>query len=223
MKASPVLIGTAALFVVLALSGCSATPPVSEATPSVTDIESASPTPTPTADPSPFDVNPDDYLVAGTPYVFDDEGFWGGDWAFYTDESKSVMCDISILSGDPGSNFCWVTPGHEAEATYGLPASAGTAADCSEGPDGYMVGMVGEPEDPTKTAGFAGCHTYLWLDAAAIAKTKVLPPFGVLTITDEVQPDESYTCSVADGAATCTSKVPAASFTFGLHVASFTN
>ena len=221
MKAKIILTGTAALSLVFGLSACFGASPAPTPVSSPPTSESASPTPSPTPTPTPFAVNPDDYLIDGTPYVLDSDGFWGASWGFFTDDSRSVMCIITLLSGDPSNSWCWIMPGHESEVTYALPASADPSG-CPDSNDGYMVGLQSQQDDPNQSAAFTLCHTSPPIPAPAFAKTKVLPPLGSLTITDKRNADDSYTCSAKDGAATCTMKTPAASFTFGLHVATLT-
>jgi hypothetical protein len=219
------------LFVVFALtavllSGCATAAPVSAPAPtapatalvvaSPTATAPAAPVPTPTATTPavPAAINAADYLVEGKPHHPDSNGEWYGRWAFYTDATKDVFCDIFIFSGDGPAVHCYLTSkALDAQAAYTVPSSISSACGSS---GSYGVALDAESLYP-KLAGFIGCDPFIDQAKTAIqAKTKVLPDGAKLTVSP-------YFCTVSAGIATCTDtqESPHASLTFGLQAATF--
>jgi predicted small lipoprotein YifL len=197
-----------ALPFVLALAACAPARPIHlppKAAPS-----SASPTSSPP-------VNPANYLVEGTPDVPDSNGEWYGEWAFYTDASKSVWCQFTVFSGDnPGAN-CSIVPADRSRVTYPLPA--GSSAGCATSNwDGYTLGLGASVDDlMPQDAGWDQCFGNDPASAADLAKTLVLPSGATLAVAP-------FSCTVSAGVATCSESVTggaAATVTLGLHTASF--
>ena len=201
----------AALAVALLLAGCTPEAPEPTAAPGSQGATSAPSTPTPTEE-APETVDPADFLLDGTPGVVDADGFWKGHYGFYTDDSKAVRCDVWVFSGDSGGVICAVTPGSESLVTYARPA-----ADC-DGSDGYLAdgysAGINYKVFMTGTTGFEGCGSGASDFAGA---TRVLKDNQTLVVSHD---PESFTCTVAAGAATCTDAA-GASITFGLAVATF--
>jgi hypothetical protein len=99
-------------------------------------------------------INPAQYLIEGTPNVPDANGDWYGEWAFYTDASKSVWCRFTIFSGDNPGATCAIVPADRGQVTCPLPA--GTSVGCATtNTDGYTLAMGGSADDliPNADAG----------------------------------------------------------------------
>jgi hypothetical protein len=219
MVTSARILATATVGIALALSlvGCGS--PVAQ-TPSPT-TSSAAPTaaaPSPAA--TPETVDPSSYLLEGTPGVFDANGEWSGHYGFFTDDTKTVRCDIWIFSGDSGGVLCAITPGNESKRTYAVPASVNTMCDesSSNAADGYSVGINFKVFGAATSAGFTGCRADIENDPAIVAATKVLHDNQTLKIDTDVY---KYTCTVAKGVASCADSYSGASITFGLGVAQY--
>jgi hypothetical protein len=188
--------------------------------PSVTHVPSPSATPPPTATASaaPVTVNPATYLIEGTPNVPDANGEWYGQWAFFTDSTKTVWCQFVIFSADNPGASCSIVPADHSQATY--PRPAGSSSDCSTNPwDGYTLGEGAAADDliPNADAGWDQC---IGLDpdtAVELAKTLVLPEGATLTVS-------GFSCTTKGGVGTCTESapgLPSAWISLGLHTASF--
>lgn len=195
---------------VLLLAGCTPEPAPS---PTPTAAESSSTAePAASASPAAEIISPDDFLVDGTPGVAGSDGTWKGHYAFYTDASKAVRCDLVIFSGDSGGVTCSVTPGNESKVTYALPQTD-CQPDDGNPVDGYSIG-INYKVFPNGNTGWTGCATGT---SDFAGSTKVLPDGQELLIESAA---EKYTCSVADGIATC-ADAQGASIRFGLSVAEF--
>jgi hypothetical protein len=192
--------------------------------PAASLVPHATPTPTPTAKApaAPPTINPADYLINGTPNVPDSDGEWFGEWAFFTDATKRVWCELSVFSSDgPGAN-CYIVPSAKAQATYPIPASVKNKCDVGDGidTDGYGLGLgidlQADPNNPE--AGWAGCSTDYFMPSADLAKSKVLPDGATLAV-------DPFTCAVASGVATCvfndTYDSKTGPITMGIKVATF--
>lgn len=202
----------AALAVALLLAGCTPEAPAPTKTPDAEVLEAptATPTPTPAA---PETVDAATFLVDGTPGVFDADGFWKGHYAFYTDDSKAVRCDLWVFSGDSGGATCAVTSGNEGKVSYALPATDCQAAD-GNNVDGYSVG-INFKVFAAGYAGFTGCGA----GASDFADTtKVLLDNQILVVSHD---SEQFTCTVSSGIANCFEGSTGASIRFGLAVAEF--
>jgi hypothetical protein len=199
-------------------SGSSVAPSVA---PSVTPI--ATPSITPVVTPPPVAVKkpaithviPASYLVEGKPHQPDSNGDWMGRWAFYTDSTKDVFCDIYVFSGDPAGVHCYITS-HALNAQVSWSAPASVSAECGA-TGSYGVGLNVESLYP-KTAGFMGCFPFIDQATASIqAKTKVLPDKAVLVVSP-------FSCTVKSGAVTCHSIAAdggGGALSFGLHSLAF--
>jgi hypothetical protein len=208
---------TLGIALALALVGCA---PTGAPTPAPT-ASSATPTaaaPSPAA--TPGTVDPASYLLEGTPGVFDANGAWSGHYGFFTDDTKTVRCDIWIFSGDSGGVLCAITPGNESKRTYAVPASVNTMCDesSSNAADGYSLGINFKVFGDSTSAGFTGCRAGIENDPAIVAATKVLPDKQTLKIDTDVY---KYTCIVDAGVATCSEFNSGAGISFGLGVAQF--
>jgi hypothetical protein len=212
---------------ILALAACASPHPISLPSshphphPTLTHAHaSASPTPsaTPTAPAAPSAVNSATYLIGGTPNVPDSNGEWYGQWAFFTDSTKTVWCQFVIFSADNPGASCSIVPADHAQATYPLPA--GSSADCSTNPwDGYTLAEGASADDliPNADAGWDQCIGLDPQTAAEIAKTLVLPDGATLAVAP-------FSCTTKAGVGTCTESNPGEapiSITLGLHTASF--
>jgi hypothetical protein len=190
--------------------------------PTVTHVPSASvtpsATPTATAPVAPATVNPATYLIEGTPNVPDANGEWYGQWAFFTDSTKTVWCQFVIFSADNPGASCSIVPADHALATY--PRPAGSSADCSTNPwDGYTLAEGASADDliPNADAGWDQCIALDPDTAAEIAKTLVLPEGATLTVAP-------FSCTTKAGVGTCTASAPGEPSTWislGLHTATF--
>ena len=162
-------------------------------------------------------MNAADYLVDGTPHHPDANGDWFGEWAFYTDATKSVWCQITIFSSDgPGAN-CSIVPAARSQVTYPLPA--GSSAGCATSDwDGYTLGLAASVDDLIpKDAGWDQCYKNGVAVVTNPPSTKVLPDGDTLTVS-------AFSCTVHSGVATCSLANPGtapATITLGLHTASF--
>jgi hypothetical protein len=181
-----------------------------------------SPAPIAKAPAAPPIINPTNYLINGTPGVPDADGEWSGEWAFFTDSSKRVWCELSVFSGDgPGAN-CYIVPSAKSQATYSIPASVRNQCDSADSvdTDGYGLGLgldlEGDPTNPE--AGWAGCSTDYFMPPADLAKSKVLPDGATLAV-------DPFSCTVAAGVATCrfndTYDGKTGTITMGMKVATF--
>lgn len=210
----------------LALAACAPAKPVHvppEGHPSAHSGASQSPTPGPTpasttTPPAGAQVtNSADYLIEGTPNVPDANGEWYGQWAFYTDSTKSVWCQMTTFSGDnPGAN-CSILPAARAGVTYPLPP--GSSAGCASSDwDGYTIGLGASVDDLIPAdAGWDQCFSQSPASPADLAKTRVLPDGATLAVAP-------FSCTVSSGVATCSESspgLPDATVTLGLHTASF--
>jgi hypothetical protein len=206
-----------ALPTVFVLAGCDPT--------SVAPAPAAS---SPAADPSaepeddggstdPLVLNPDTYLVEHSPAGDDSNEYWH--WAFWTDESKAVRCDISSGGNADPLTTCWVMPGFEASTSYSLPAGT-PPTNCAGGGaapqlDGYAVQL--SPANPGFTdATILGCLSDRHLEAGIGIVTQILPNHGVLNMTD-------FNCSVTDAVATCTYIASGATVSLGLSAIGVSN
>lgn len=211
----------------LLLAGCQfGSPSASEGSASSSASRSTSASPTPSASPSSAPVQADiaGYLLEGTPYVPDANGEWDGHYGFWTDATHAIACDIWIFSGDSGGVSCGIMPGHENERTYAIPAGASNSCDesSSNAADGTAISInykVFGSDTSTANVGFSGCLANEAVDPTIDAARRVLPPDTILTVTQTGF--ETYTCSVAGGAASCRDSQPGSSFVFGLSVATF--
>lgn len=181
-------------------------------TPSATPV--VTPTPTPTAPPV---INPADYLVDGNPHHPDANDEWFGEYAFWTDATKSVICEETIFSGDNPGTSCTVVPSARAQVTYPLPP--GSSPNCAKSDwDGYTIGLGASVDDLIpKDAGFDQCWDPSYYTPAILAKTKVLPDGATLAVAP-------FKCTVKASVASCEESAPGyapATFSFGLHVATF--
>ncbi len=193
-------------------------PTVAHHTPKASVTPLATPTPTVTAPPPAPAINPAQYLIEGTPNVPDANGEWYGEWAFYTDASKSVWCQFTIFSGDNPGAACSILPAARAQATYSLPPGRSVGCATSDW-DGYTLAMGGSADDlqPNADAGWDQCFSQDSPTAADLAKSPVLPNGATLT-------EAPFTCTVQAGVATCAmtdAGNPSVTITLGLHTASF--
>ena len=195
---------------------------------SASDAASASAVPSTTAKPilkspaAPPKINPTDYLIDGTPNVPDANGEWFGEWAFFTDSTKRVWCEMSVFSGDGPAAQCYIVPTAKSQASYPIPAGVANNCDSSDSvdTDGYGLGLgialQGDPSNPE--AGWAGCSTDGFVVPADLAKSKVLPDGATLAVVP-------FSCSVASGVATCvfndTYDGKTGTITLGMKVAKF--
>ncbi len=204
--------------IVISLAACTtSSSPAASTTPAA---DQASATPTAAASAAPEVVDAASFLLAGTPGVFDANGEWSGHYGFFTDDSKSVRCDIYIYSGDSGGVDCVITPGNEAKRTYTVPSTVDTTCSpSSEIPsDGYSVEITFKALGPSTNAGFIGCRSNVEKNADIIAATKVLHDNQTLKVESG---QYQYKCTVAAGVASCSEAGTGASITFGLSVAQY--
>lgn len=210
-----------ALAAVLLLAGCttavpqpSSLPTTAGSTPAAAATATASPTP-----PAPETVDAATYLIDGTPFVPDGDGYWKGHYAFFTDDTKTVRCDIYIYSGDSGGVTCSTTSGNQGLVTYAVPpANCGTGS--SNEFDGYSVAINVKVFD-TGSSGFSGCGVG---DFFAGSPGDELPAPLVLNDNQTLfvnSPLYQYTCTVAAGVATCSDSYSGASITYGLTAAQY--
>lgn len=199
---------------VLLLSACTPAAPTSEPIQSASVPASSSPTAEPVA---PTVVDPADYIVDGAVGTTDEA--WHVIYSFYTDASKSVLCDFDVNSETPSSAYCWVVTGKEALATYNVPPPV--SGQCDQGSadyagDGYEVG-IGVFQQIGKDAGFVGCREIETETPAVLSNSKVIPDNSTISTKE-------LTCTVEKGIATCgyTNAASTTTFAFGLSVAQFT-
>ncbi|MBX3100698.1 MAG: hypothetical protein KF761_14115 [Salinibacterium sp.] len=207
--------------VALLLAGCTLTQSPAVTTPSPAAGSSSTPKPTASvsAAPEPETVDAADYLIDGTPFIADQDGSWKGHYAFFTDETATVRCDVYIFSGDSGGVNCAVTAGNQGLVTYALPTPE-CGSSSSNQFDGYSVGINFKVFD-NGNSGFTGCGVG---NAFATAPGNELPTPLVLHDNQTLvvnSPVYLYTCTVAAGAATCTESYSGASIEFGLGIAQF--
>jgi hypothetical protein len=217
--ARALVVATVSTALVVALAACTpSVAPSSSPTPAAVQA-SATPSATPSAAPEIVDAA--SYLLTGTPGVFDANGEWSGHYGFFTDETKSVRCDIYIYSGDSGGVLCAVTPGNESLRTFTVPSGVDTTCDASSSneSDGYSVGINFKVFGDSTSAGFTGCRAGVENHPDLVAATKVLHDNQTLNV--EAGPYK-YTCTVAAGVASCAEAHSGASITFGLGIAQYT-
>jgi hypothetical protein len=198
----------------------SSTAPSASPTPSVSAPAPATATPAPApVKVTPPAINQADYLVKGTPHHPDSNGEWFGEWAFWTDSTKTVWCQFTIFSGDNPASNCSIVPSARSQVTYPIPA--GSSAGCATSNwDGYTLGLDASVDDLIpKDAGWDQCWVHGVAVVTAPATTKVLPDGATLTVAP-------FSCTVHAGVATCknvsTSSNPSSAYiTLGLHAASF--
>jgi hypothetical protein len=205
---------------VLLLAGCTPASPAPTASPGASVAAETTPTASSTPPPAARQkVNAADYLISGTPFVPDEDGLWSGHYAFFTDETKTVRCDIYIFSGDSGGAICATTAGNQGLVTYPLPA-AQCDPSTSNPFDGYSVGINFKVFD-TGNAGYTGCGVG---DFFATAPGNELP-LPLVLHDDQIlvvdAPPYQYTCAVSAGVAACTDSYSGASITYGLTQAGF--
>jgi hypothetical protein len=213
---------SAALAVVLALAGCAPEIPAPSTSASATPTPTVSATasaPTDSAPAPPETVDPSTFLIDGTPFVADADGYWKGHYAFFTDDSETVRCDIYIYSGDSGGLTCAVTAGNDSTVTYALPA-AQCDPSMSNPYDGLSVGINFKVFD-TGNAGFTGCGVGAFFETqpgSDLPNPKVLKDNQTLNV---ITATYNYTCTVSKGVASCSEALSGASIKFGLSVAEF--
>lgn len=206
--------------VVLALAACGSTDPapspISAAlTPSPTPTQTATVTPIPVAQPQ--DVDPNAYRLDGEGAIGSTDDVWWGDFAFYTDASKTVWCDINEGSESPGRVICEVIVGHESQVTYAVPPPVSDQCDSSSTTyrDSYAVGL-GLFQSIGTDSGFFSCRELQTDHPDWIANSLVLPDLATITV-------EEFSCSVSAGIVTCGRPGGSGSIQFGLSVANFSN
>lgn len=205
-KLTPLLL---ALPLLLLLAGCDPTPPPVEPV----ETSTSAPTEPEESEAPEAPVVVADYLVEHMDEEENASELFH--YAFWTDDSKSVRCDVTIGGqSDPYAN-CFVMAGAEGSATFTLPA--GITADCAPEADprldGFEVHVVAIPADagyPLPRAAVSGCADYRWYPTAEVATaTRVLPDGGSLDLAP-------FVCSVSDAVATCTYGAMGASVSLGL-------
>jgi hypothetical protein len=167
-------------------------------------------------------INATDYLINGTPNVPDANGEWYGDWAFFTDSTKRVWCDLSVFSDDGPGAHCYIVPSAHSQATYPIPAGIGNncngTADVDTDGYGLGLGLALQGDTSNPEAGWAGCSDSNNIAAADLAKSKVLPDGSTLVVAP-------FTCRVASAVATCvfndTYTGRTGTITLGMNVAKF--
>ena len=190
-----------ALPLLVLLTACDPTPPpVVEPSPVVEPVETTEPEePTPAV--------ADDYLVEYFPADAASEASELFHYAFWTDDTKAVRCDISVGGQSDPLASCFVMADFESRVTYAVPVGDEECAD------GYEVGVVAIPIDAgydQPRAGVHGCAEYrLYPSAAIAADTLVLPSGAPLNLGP-------FRCEVTDAAASCIYVQLGASVTLGL-------
>ena len=199
-----------ALPAMLLLAACDPTPlPTPDPTPTSTEVEPVE-TPAP-LDPAP--ILPADYLVEHTPAS--DESHELFHYAFWTDDSRSVRCDVWIGGQSDPYTDCLVMSAAEGSVSYTLPA--GYTADCSAKADppldGFEVAVIAIPADAgydSPRAWLSGCAAERPYPSVAVAAaTLVLPEGGVLDL-------DPFRCSATTAVATCEYLALGASVSLGL-------
>lgn len=153
-------------------------------------------------------VTADDYLIAGGLNEDPDgDGFWSAHYAFTTDATGAVRCDLWIFSGDDPSVLCAITPSHRSEVTYALPS--GTQCDLSTANpyDGYSLSVGGKALDGF--AGWSGCAEQLDYGTETV---KVLGEEQTLTVPP-------FVCVVGGKAASCDFQDGSGGVTLGTYTA----
>jgi hypothetical protein len=199
----------------IALAACTSvgTGTANDSTPSASVSPSSSPTPS-----APAEVNAADYLTDGGPGG--GSGLGEAVYSFYTDDSKTVRCDVSTSSVPPDLASCEIVKGNESLVTYAVPAESAAACDLADAKnyrgDGYQVSL-GVLKNLGQDAGFWGCREVETDTPSVLTVSKVIPNGSSIVVG-------SIVCAVADGEVSCGYFSPGndASFTFGLSVASFT-
>ncbi len=205
-RAAPLLVAPILLLLVACGPG-EATP--SDDSPTQKPTVEVSPTAEAPAEAGPAD--PNDYLIAGGLNSDPDgDGFWSARYAFFTDDSHSVRCDIWIFSGDSPAVLCGITPGNENLVTYALPADAQCDLSTSNPYDGYSLSVGGKSLDGF--AGWSGCAETRDYNPEDNAITKVLPEGQTLTMPP-------FTCVVGGKAASCDFTDGSGGVTLGLYTA----
>ena len=205
--------------IVVLLAGCTPTAPTPAPTVTVTAAAptaaaatpTATPTPTAAAAAGPTEVNAADYLVSGHPHHPDANGEWSANYAFYTDSSKNVFCEITLFSGSQDEGGCWITsPAANAQVTFTAPASQ--KSQC--GTNGGYGAQIGGGAGLSHLVNWWGCYRFTDVVSPKIAaKTLVIPDNSILTVSP-------LTAVVVGGASKFTIKGHAnASLTFGMNVA----
>ena len=217
---------------VLLLVGCTPTSPIAGtdspapsqaavSTPAASASQPPVATPTPTPVPTATAVSAADYLIHGHPHQPDANGDWYAEYAFFTDDTKTVWCEFVIFSGDQPASYCEIAPTAKSQATYQLPSWANGKCqgnDAGLDRDGYALGLLIQPLSP-KVAGWAGCSNGTYFPTKDLAKTKVLPDGAVLKVSP-------FKCTTLTGVGTCSFHDSASvkgSITLGLNTASWTS
>lgn len=162
---------------------------------------SASPSASPGATPTlvvggASDVDPDDFLIEGRLGSDPDgDGFWSAHYAFFTDDERTVRCDLRIFSGDAPVTSCAITPGNEQSITYPLPADANCDPSGPNPFDGLSLALGAKGLEPSP-AGFSGCLLGADSDPDLNRVTRVLPEGARLAV-------DPFSCEVTDGVAEC--------------------
>lgn len=190
-----------------------------------TTMVSESPTPDDSAPPvAQTEITPDDYLVENAPAPDPADRSGAAEsaeyfhYAFWTDDTKAVRCDIHMGGFTDGPYVgCFLMPG----VTPGYALPAGTSTDCDVyGVDGYEVDIFGIPADggyDFPRASVGGCADYRDYPSAAIAADTLVLPSGIAL---DFGP---FRCSVADAVATCEYAPMAASVSLGVATIAIVN
>jgi ABC-type transport system substrate-binding protein len=195
----------------IVLAGCAPESPIVPSGPAPIVSESSTPEPE-----GPTNVDPAEYLLAGG--IGSSTEVWSAQIGFYTDDAKSVRCDITVNSETPGIASCEVVKGHDAEVTYTVPFQI--TDQCKKGSafyrgDGYEVAL-GVFQAIGQDTGFYGCREGQDANPGFAALTKVLPDNATVTI-------QEFSCSVVSSVASCgySDSAKSAGFSFSLTTASF--
>jgi hypothetical protein len=172
------------------------------------------PTPSATATPENL-LDAAEFLVEYQPADTESEVHELFHYAFWTDDSRSVRCDVWIGGESDPYTACHVMAAAESEATYSLPSDL--TIDCSDGADPALDGFETRLVAVGEGAGFdldravvAGCASgRLYPSPEIAAATRVLPEDGIL----ELAP---FRCSVTRAVATCEYLEVEASISLGL-------
>lgn len=190
-------------------------PPRAHGTPSASSSAPSTPTAAPVA------INSSDYLINGVADpTTDTTGTVSGQWAFFTDSTKRVWCEIWIFSADAPASYCLLVGAGTAARSYAVPAGVSNDCDLSSSlaVDGYGLGLAVQGFPDGVQAGWAGCSNSEFAPTTDLAKTKVLPPGATLTVFE-------FSCSVAATVATChyasSAGGGAGTITLGVDVATF--
>jgi hypothetical protein len=196
---------------VMVLSACA---PTALPSPDATQSVGEAPAPTATTDPQNI-LDSADYRVEYQPADSESEVRELSHYAFWTDDSESVRCDVWIGGEFDPYAACHVTPEGESSVTYSLPE--GITADCSDGADPALDGFETRLIAVGEGAGFeldraivAGCASGRLYPSVEVAEaTRVLPNEAVLEL-------EPFRCSVIEAVATCEYLEVEASISLGL-------